>query len=52
MTGVAIFALGFVIWNIDNIFCSTLTGWKFTIGWPVAFLLEGIQLAFMCIGLD
>lgn len=42
MTGVAIFATGFVIWNIDNAFCSTLTGWKIAIGWPAAFFLEGL----------
>lgn len=40
-TGAALFALGFLIWNVDNIFCHTLTKWKVIIGWPVAFLLEG-----------
>ena len=40
-TGSALFALGFFIWNLDNIFCHTLTTWKVSIGWPVAFLLEG-----------
>lgn len=40
-TGAALFALGFLIWNIDNIFCHTLTNWKVSIGWPIAFLLEG-----------
>jgi Ceramidase len=40
-TGAALFALGFLIWNVDNIFCYTLTMWKVNIGWPVAFLLEG-----------
>ena len=44
-TGAALFALGFLIWNIDNIFCHTLTIWKVSIGWPIAFLLEG-QLLF------
>ncbi|KAA1468124.1 alkaline phytoceramidase [Dentipellis sp. KUC8613] len=40
-TGAAVFAFGFFVWNLDNIFCSTLTNWKRTIGWPTAFLLEG-----------
>ena len=40
-TGAAMFALGFLIWNLDNIFCHTLTTWKVSIGWPIAFLLEG-----------
>jgi dihydroceramidase len=40
-TGVATFALGFVVWNLDNIYCDTLTQWKRSIGWPLAFLLEG-----------
>ena len=40
-TGAALFALGFFIWNVDNIFCHTLTNWKLSIGWPIAFLLEG-----------
>jgi len=36
-TGSALFALGFLIWNVDNIFCHTLTTWKVSIGWPAAF---------------
>jgi dihydroceramidase len=40
--GAAMFALGFLIWNLDNIFCSTLTRWKVFVGWPRAFLLEGM----------
>ena len=40
-TGSALFALGFLIWNVDNAFCHTLTTWKVSIGWPIAFLLEG-----------
>ena len=39
--GAAMFILGFLIWNVDNIFCHTLTMWKLNIGWPLAFLLEG-----------
>jgi len=40
-SGAALFAFGFLIWNLDNIFCDTLTVWKTRIGWPRAFLLEG-----------
>lgn len=39
--GLLTFLAGFAIWNVDNIFCNTLTEWKKAIGWPVAFLLEG-----------
>ena len=40
-TGLGLFALGFFIWNLDNIFCPDLTRQKVAIGWPTAFLLEG-----------
>lgn len=39
--GAGIFAFGFFVWNLDNIFCNTVTGWKHSLGWPAAFLLEG-----------
>jgi dihydroceramidase len=39
--GTGLFALGFLIWNLDNIFCTALTRQKVVVGWPVAFLLEG-----------
>jgi len=39
--GAAWFLSGFFIWNLDNIFCGTVTGWKKQLGWPAAFLLEG-----------
>ena len=39
--GAGIFAFGFFVWNLDNVFCGTVTGWKKSVGWPVAFLLEG-----------
>ncbi|KIM82371.1 hypothetical protein PILCRDRAFT_820778 [Piloderma croceum F 1598] len=41
MTGTGLFVFGFLIWNLDNIFCAALTRQKVAIGWPVAFLLEG-----------
>lgn len=40
--GLGIFALGFLVWNLDNIFCPALTRQKIAIGWPIAFLLEGV----------
>ncbi|KAI0828885.1 alkaline phytoceramidase [Trametes gibbosa] len=40
-SGAITFAAGFLVWNLDNIFCSTFTGWKTSVGWPVAFILEG-----------
>ena len=40
-TGLLTFLTGFAIWNVDNIYCGTLTEWKRAIGWPLAFLLEG-----------
>jgi dihydroceramidase len=40
-TGFLLFAFAFLIWNLDNIFCDTLTKWKTEIGWPAAFALEG-----------
>ncbi|KAJ7654827.1 ceramidase [Mycena rosella] len=39
--GVAQFTFAFILWNLDNIFCDTLTRWKVAVGWPLAFLLEG-----------
>ena len=39
--GLGLFLLGFFVWNIDNIFCQTLTKWKILVGWPAAFFLEG-----------
>jgi dihydroceramidase len=40
-TGAVTFLAGFLVWNLDNIFCSQLTAWKNLVGWPGAFLLEG-----------
>lgn len=39
--GVASVALGFFIWNLDNIYCSTLRRWRREIGLPWGILLEG-----------
>ncbi|KIJ53491.1 hypothetical protein M422DRAFT_25363 [Sphaerobolus stellatus SS14] len=40
-TGSFFFLFGFLIWNLDNIYCETISGWKAALGWPAAFLLEG-----------
>ena len=40
-SGALTFIMGFLIWNLDNIFCSRVTRWKHAVGWPAAFLLEG-----------
>ena len=40
-TGLLTFLTGFAIWNVDNVYCNTLTEWKRAVGWPIAFLLEG-----------
>ncbi|KZP25287.1 alkaline phytoceramidase [Athelia psychrophila] len=39
--GFALFSLGFISWNVDNIYCDVLTRYKKAVGWPLAFLLEG-----------
>lgn len=39
--GLALFAFGFFIWNLDNIYCSSLRSWRRTIGLPLGILLEG-----------
>ncbi|KAL0581055.1 alkaline ceramidase ydc1 [Marasmius crinis-equi] len=39
--GAATFAFGFLIWNLDNIYCDLLIKLKAYVGHPIAFLLEG-----------
>lgn len=39
--GLSIFLGGFVIWTLDNEYCSTLRRWRREIGMPWGFLLEG-----------
>ncbi|KAK8918154.1 Alkaline ceramidase 3 [Metarhizium anisopliae] len=39
--GLTVFLTGYAIWNLDNIFCSQLRGWRRQIGLPWAILLEG-----------
>lgn len=39
--GIGSVALGFLIWNIDNIYCSRFRTWRREIGLPWGILLEG-----------
>ncbi|MCJ1401137.1 hypothetical protein MMC11_004349 [Xylographa trunciseda] len=39
--GISIFLGGFAIWNMDNVYCSTLRMWRRNIGLPWGILLEG-----------
>ncbi|KAI3617690.1 hypothetical protein CBS9595_003599 [Malassezia furfur] len=39
--GIVSFLTGFLIWNIDNIFCGTLRVSREIVGYPWALLLEG-----------
>jgi len=39
--GAAMFAFGFLVWNLDNVLCHQLVQMKVKIGWPLAFILEG-----------
>lgn len=40
-TGLAIFLTGFGIWQLDNIYCSSVRRWRREIGLPWGILLEG-----------
>jgi len=40
-TGLFLFLFGFLVWNLDNIFCVSWTQVKRTVGWPIAFFMEG-----------
>lgn len=39
--GLSTFLGGFLIWNLDNIYCHTITRWRHQIQLPLAVLLEG-----------
>lgn len=49
--GLGLFAFGFFVWNIDNIYCRGLMDLKMFFGWPTAFFLEGElrKLFFDCV---
>lgn len=39
--GLTIFLGGFIIWTLDNEYCSTIRRWRRDIGLPWGILLEG-----------
>jgi dihydroceramidase len=39
--GLTVFLGGFAVWNLDNIYCSTLRRWRYDVGLPWGLLLEG-----------
>jgi dihydroceramidase len=39
--GLGTVGVGFFLWNLDNMFCSTLRQWRHQIGLPWGILLEG-----------
>jgi dihydroceramidase len=39
--GLSVFLGGFMIWNLDNRYCSTLRRWRRQVGLPWGILLEG-----------
>jgi dihydroceramidase len=41
LSGVAYIAVGFFIWNLDNIFCGHIRQWRRAMGLPWGILLEG-----------
>ncbi|KAH8676364.1 alkaline ceramidase [Xylariales sp. PMI_506] len=40
-TGLSIFLGGFLIWNLDNMFCNTIRAWRHHMQLPWAIVLEG-----------
>ncbi|KAI1133500.1 alkaline dihydroceramidase [Nemania abortiva] len=40
-TGLSVFLGGFLIWNLDNIYCNTIRRWRHQIQLPWAVVLEG-----------
>ncbi|KAK1975507.1 alkaline phytoceramidase [Colletotrichum cereale] len=40
-TGLGVFLMGFLIWNLDNAFCSQIRGWRRQLGLPWGAVLEG-----------
>lgn len=40
-TGVGLFLAGFMVWNLDNIYCSDLRAWRDRVGLPWGVLAEG-----------
>ncbi|KAI1104133.1 putative alkaline phytoceramidase [Jackrogersella minutella] len=40
-TGLSVFLGGYLIWNLDNMYCTTVRGWRHQLQLPWAILLEG-----------
>ncbi|KAI1265265.1 alkaline dihydroceramidase [Xylariaceae sp. FL1019] len=40
-TGLSVFLGGFLIWNLDNIFCNTIRSWRHRLQLPWAVVFEG-----------
>ncbi|TDZ41419.1 Alkaline ceramidase 3 [Colletotrichum trifolii] len=40
-TGLSAIAIGFLFWNLDNIYCSSIRRWRRQIGLPWGVVLEG-----------
>ncbi|GKT63710.1 alkaline phytoceramidase [Colletotrichum tofieldiae] len=40
-TGLGVFLMGFLIWNLDNAFCSQIRRWRRQLGLPWGAVLEG-----------
>ncbi|EFX01210.1 alkaline dihydroceramidase [Grosmannia clavigera kw1407] len=40
-TGIGMFLLGFLIWNLDNVYCSHLLSWRQILLLPWSLVLEG-----------
>lgn len=39
--GLSMFLGGFVIWNLDNMFCTKIRAWRREVGLPWGIILEG-----------
>ena len=40
-TGLSVFLFGFLLWSLDNMYCTELRSWRRQIGLPWGILLEG-----------
>lgn len=40
-TGLSSIVVGFLVWNLDNIFCSNVRHWRHELGLPWGIILEG-----------
>ena len=47
-TGVSIFLGGYLIWNLDNIYCDQIRRWRHQLQLPWAVVLEGHAVSVCC----